>query len=62
MRKLALFPRTAQIQAAPPRGERLTIAGCDLARLAERYGTPLYLYDRATLDAAIVVVRTLPTI
>jgi diaminopimelate decarboxylase len=28
----------------------LAIAGCDLAGLAEKYGTPLYVYDRATLD------------
>jgi diaminopimelate decarboxylase len=56
MKRLELFPCTAQIQAAPG-GERLTIAGCDLADLAERYGTPLYLYDRATLDAAVQAYR-----
>jgi diaminopimelate decarboxylase len=31
----------------------LTIGGCDLETLAEEYGTPLYLYDRATLDGAV---------
>ncbi len=67
-RRLALFPLTARIETAPggenretdrlssPKseaGERLTIAGCDLPGLADRYGTPLYLYDQATLDAAV---------
>jgi diaminopimelate decarboxylase len=28
------------------------IAGHNLAALADRYGTPLYVYDRATLDAS----------
>ena len=35
----------------------MTIGGCDLAELAEQYGTPLYLYDRATLDAAVTQYR-----
>jgi diaminopimelate decarboxylase len=26
------------------------VAGCDLAELAKRFGTPLYLYDRTTLN------------
>ncbi len=56
MKKLALFPHTAQIETTPS-GEELTIAGCDLFDLAERYGTPLYLYDRATLDAAVRAYR-----
>ena len=50
MHKLALFPRTTQIEATPTgerrsveAHERLTIAGCDLADLADRYGTPLYV-------------------
>jgi len=30
----------------------LTLAGHSLAALADKYGTPLYVYDRATLDAA----------
>jgi diaminopimelate decarboxylase len=30
----------------------LVIGGCNLAALAERYGTPLYVFDGATLDAA----------
>jgi diaminopimelate decarboxylase len=56
MKRLELFPHTTQIQAAPG-GERLTIAGCDLADLADRYGTPLYVYDRATLDAAVATYQ-----
>ncbi|HBY98618.1 MAG TPA: diaminopimelate decarboxylase, partial [Chloroflexi bacterium] len=36
---------------------RLTITGCDLATLAAEYGTPLYLYDQATLDAAVAEYR-----
>lgn len=30
----------------------LSIGGCNLADLADRHGTPLYLFDAATLDAA----------
>jgi diaminopimelate decarboxylase/diaminopimelate epimerase len=52
MKRLGLFPHTTKIEATPG-GEYLTIAGCDLSDLADRYGTPLYLYDRATLDAAV---------
>lgn len=50
-RRLALFPETTAL-AATPSGEALTLAGCDLHALAERFGTPLYLYDAATLHAA----------
>jgi diaminopimelate decarboxylase len=56
MKRLALFPHTTQIKATPD-GEQLTIAGCDLADLADHYGTPLYLYDRATLDAAVATYQ-----
>ncbi len=52
IRRMALFPATARIEATAE-GEHLTIAGCDLASLAGTYGTPLYLYDRVTLDAAV---------
>lgn len=34
-------------------GGRLQIGGCDLEVLADAYGTPLYLYDAATLDWAV---------
>jgi len=51
MDRLALFPQTVGV-AVKTDDERLTIAGCDLDELAERYGTPLYLYDQATLESA----------
>lgn len=46
--RLALFPRTTQVSAGC-----LTISGLNLADLAREYGTPLYLYDRQTLDASV---------
>jgi diaminopimelate decarboxylase len=55
-RRLDLFPLSTAIEAGPE-GERLTIAGCDLHGLAEQHGTPLYLYDQATLDAALESYR-----
>lgn len=45
MDRLGLFPVSTTIQ-----NDSLTIAGHDLASLADRYLTPLYIYDRATLD------------
>jgi diaminopimelate decarboxylase len=46
-KRLTLFPHSTQIQ-----NDTLFIAGQDLVSLAEKYGTPLYIYDCATLDAA----------
>jgi diaminopimelate decarboxylase len=43
--RIDLFPISVGIE-----NDCLTIAGHDLASLADRYLTPLYLYDRATLD------------
>lgn len=43
--RIALFPELTKIQNG-----NLTIAGHDLASLADRYLTPLYVYDRQTLD------------
>lgn len=54
--RLALFPLDARIEGGPGR-ERLVVAGHDLADLAERYGTPLYLYDQATIDGAVDAYR-----
>jgi diaminopimelate decarboxylase len=51
--RLDLFPDTTEIK-----NNTLTIAGLDLATLAKEYGTPLYLYDRATLDNAVTVYRS----
>lgn len=45
---LAVLPVTA---ARTDHGS-LAIGGCDLEELAGRFGTPLYVYDAATLDAA----------
>ncbi|MEW6033525.1 MAG: diaminopimelate decarboxylase [Chloroflexota bacterium] len=42
---LTVFPLTAKVDA---RG-RLRIGGCDTVELAARFGTPLYLFDEATL-------------
>ncbi|MGE5464575.1 MAG: diaminopimelate decarboxylase [Syntrophothermus sp.] len=47
--RLRLFPESTTIE-----NDSLRIAGHDLASLADRYGTPLYLYDRATLDASVL--------
>jgi diaminopimelate decarboxylase len=48
MSRLELFPDTTLIE-----NDDLTIGGCNLSALAGEYGTPLYLYDRATLDASV---------
>ena len=45
MNRLQLFPVTTKIE-----NDSLTIAGISLASLADEYGTPLYVYDRATMD------------
>jgi diaminopimelate decarboxylase len=45
--RLALFPDSTRVQ-----NDSLTIAGIDLASLADLYGTPLYIYDRATIDSS----------
>ena len=54
--RLGLFPGTALIEEKEG-VERLHIGGCDLADLARSYGTPLYLYDQATLDDAVEAYR-----
>jgi diaminopimelate decarboxylase len=45
MKRLDLFPISTGIE-----NDILTIAGWSLASLADRYGTPLYVYDSATLN------------
>ena len=52
--RLSLFPDTAVVE-----NNLLTIAECDLVALAEKFGTPLYLYDRATMDASAGLYRSL---
>ncbi|MEZ4557410.1 MAG: hypothetical protein R2854_13330 [Caldilineaceae bacterium] len=54
--RLDLFPITTSVVTTAA-GSRLAIAGCDLEALAASYDTPLYLYDRATLDAAVLAYR-----
>src|SRR5512145_34844 len=51
-KKLPLFPISTKIIQ-----DKLTIGGCDIQTLAEQYGTPLYLYDRADLDSAASLYR-----
>jgi len=51
--RLALFPDSTRV-----RNDTLTIAGHDLASLADEYGTPLYIYDRATLDSSTVEYKS----
>ena len=46
--RLTLFPDSTRVQ-----DDSLFVAGHDLAALADRYGTPLYVYDRLTLDACV---------
>ena len=50
---LDLFPDTVRITP----GNRLAIGGCDLVDLAERFGTPLYIYDSATILARAKTYR-----
>ena len=50
--RLALFPDSTHI-----RNDSLTIAGYNLASLADQYGTPLYIYDRATLDSSVAAYK-----
>lgn len=42
---LSLFPITAGVAASG----HLTIGGCDVVQLARAFGTPLYVFDEATL-------------
>ena len=50
--RLALFPDSTRIH-----NDSLFIAGHDLASLADRYQTPLYLYDRATMDNSVAAYK-----
>ncbi len=50
--RLPLFPITTTIEPTPA-GPALHVAGLDLHRLAAEHGTPLYLYDAASLDEAV---------
>lgn len=52
--KLSLFPITTEIS----REAHLIIGGCDILELASRFGTPLYLFDEATLRAKCAEFKT----
>lgn len=54
--RLELFPRSTEV-VPTSEGNRLSIAGIRLDKLAEQHGTPLYLYDQNTMDAALVEYR-----
>lgn len=49
--RLTLFPASTAVVTNNGDPE-LSIGGCKLADLADQYGTPLYVFDAATLDAA----------
>ncbi len=53
-KRLALFPITTKIVAG-----KITIGDCDVAGMADRFGTPLYLYDQDDMDSAAQVYRSL---
>jgi diaminopimelate decarboxylase len=48
-----LFPDTYEVNSAG----HMSVGGCDLEDLAEAFGTPLYVYDEATLRGRIVEYR-----
>ena len=54
--RLPLFPISTAM-TAEPQGQSLTIGGLSLAGLASEYGTPLYVYDQATMDDAVAQYR-----
>ncbi|MDP6510878.1 MAG: diaminopimelate decarboxylase [Dehalococcoidia bacterium] len=49
---LSLFPVTAEVK-----DDRLFVAGQDMAELVRRFGTPLYLFDEATLRSQCSAFR-----
>lgn len=50
--RLKLFPDTTSLEREDKQ-IHLTIGGCSLQALADEFGTPLYIYDRVTLDNAV---------
>jgi diaminopimelate decarboxylase len=50
--RVALFPDGTGVH-----DDVLAVGGISLAELAERFGTPLYVYDQATMDAAVAAYR-----
>jgi diaminopimelate decarboxylase len=54
MNRFPLFPDSVTIK-----NNQLSIGGCDLASLADQYGTPLYVYDRITLEQSAEKYKSL---
>lgn len=52
--RLSIFPRTALVE-----NHHLSVAGCELAALAAQYGTPLYVYDAATVEHQVAYLKRL---
>jgi diaminopimelate decarboxylase len=52
--RLPLFPDSARVD-----GNQLSIGGCDLTELADRFGTPLYVYDKQTMDVSAQTYKSL---
>lgn len=48
MKQLDLFPISTKIE-----NDELTIANCNSKKLADEFSTPLYIYDKATLDSSV---------
>ena len=48
-----LFPDTYEVNAAG----HMAVGGCDLGELAAEFGTPLYVYDEATLRSRLAEYR-----
>ena len=55
-KRLELFPDTVQVEQTPD-GSRLFVGGFDLEQLVGMYGTPLYVYDAATIANAVHAYR-----
>ena len=51
--RLSLFPESTRL-----RGDSLFIAGHSITSLSAEHGTPLYVYDRVTLDFAVAEYRS----
>jgi diaminopimelate decarboxylase len=49
MKQLGIFPITTKIE-----NNELIIAGCKLKKLVDEFQTPLYFYDKATLDSSVM--------
>ncbi|MFC1912261.1 diaminopimelate decarboxylase [Chloroflexota bacterium] len=52
--RLSLFPLTAEVNEAG----HLFIGGCDTVELADKFGTPLYVFDEASLRRKCAEFRT----